>query len=70
MLIDDLDDLIGTELPKEGFDTIGGLVLDLAAGVPDQGDAVEVDGLRLTAAKVENRRIDRVRVERLVVGQD
>jgi putative hemolysin len=69
MLIDDLDDLIGSSLPKEGFDTIGGLVLDLAAGVPAQGDAVEVDGLRLVAARVENRRIDQVRVERLVAAE-
>ena len=65
MLIDDLDDLLGSDLPKEGFDTIGGLVLDLAAGVPDEGHAVETDGFRLTADKVENRRIDRVRIERL-----
>jgi CBS domain containing-hemolysin-like protein len=38
-------------------------MLDLAGRVPDPGDAVEVDGFRLTALDVRGRRIGRVRIE-------
>jgi len=61
--IDDVDDLLDAELPKGSWDTIGGLVLDLAGGVPEQGQSVAVEGFTLTAERVEGRRIERVRIE-------
>ena len=36
--IDDANVEYGLALPKEGWDTVGGLVMDLAGGVPDVGD--------------------------------
>jgi len=65
MAIDDLDDLLGTALPQEGWDTVGGLLLAMTGHVPAEGEAVEVDGVRLVAERVQGRRISRVRVERL-----
>ncbi len=61
--VDDADDLLGAELPHGPWDTVGGLMLDLAGRVPDPGDSVEVDGFRLTAVDVRGRRIGRVRIE-------
>ena len=61
--VDDADDLLGAELPHGPWDTVGGLMLDLAGRVPDAGDSVEVDGFRLTAVDVRGRRIGRVRIE-------
>ena len=61
--VDDADDLLGAELPQGGWDTVGGLMLDLAGRVPDEGDSVEVDGFRLTALEVRGRRIGRIRIE-------
>ena len=61
--VDDADDLLGAELPRGPWDTVGGLMLDLAGRVPDPGDSVEVDGFRLTAVDVRGRRIGRVRIE-------
>jgi putative hemolysin len=61
--VDDADDLLGAELPQGTWDTVGGLLLDLAGRVPDEGDSVEVDGFRLTALEVQGRRIGRVRIE-------
>jgi putative hemolysin len=62
--VDDADDLLGADLPHGTWDTVGGLMLDLAGRVPDPGDSVEVDGFRLTAVDVRGRRIGRVRIER------
>jgi CBS domain containing-hemolysin-like protein len=60
--VDDADELLGAELPHGPWDTVGGLMLDRAGRVPDEGDTVEVDGYRLTALEV--RRIGRIRIER------
>jgi putative hemolysin len=64
MAVDEAAELLDAELPQGGWDTVGGLVLDLAGRVPREGEAVEVDGLRLTAERVQGRRIGRVRIER------
>jgi putative hemolysin len=61
--VDDADQLLGAELPQGTWDTVGGLMLDLAGRVPNEGDSVEVDGFRLTALDVRRRRIGRVRIE-------
>jgi CBS domain containing-hemolysin-like protein len=61
--VDDVDDLLGAELPRGVWDTVGGLMLDLVGRVPDSGDSVDVDGFRLTAVDVRGRRIGRVRIE-------
>jgi putative hemolysin len=64
MAIDDVDDLLGTELPQEGWDTVGGLMLGVSGSVPHEGESVDVDGVRLVAERVQGRRISRVRIER------
>jgi CBS domain containing-hemolysin-like protein len=63
MPIDDASELLGSELPEGGWDTVGGLLLDMAGRVPAQGESVMVDGFRLTADRVQGRRIARVRIE-------
>ncbi len=58
------DELLGAELPEGSWDTVGGLMLDLAGRVPEEGEAVEVNGFRLVAERVQGRRIGRIRIER------
>jgi CBS domain containing-hemolysin-like protein len=64
MAIDDVDDLLGTALPQEGWDTVGGLMLAVSGHVPAEGESVEIDGVRLVAEHVQGRRVSRVRIER------
>jgi CBS domain containing-hemolysin-like protein len=61
--IDDADEEFKLDLPRGGWDTVGGLVLDLAGGVPDAGQVLETERYRLTVERVEGRRIEEVRVE-------
>jgi CBS domain containing-hemolysin-like protein len=65
MSVDDAGELIGAPLPQGGWDTVGGLLLDLAGHVPSEGEAVDAEGIRLIAERVQGRRIGQVRIERL-----
>ncbi len=63
MAVDEVNALLESELPEEGdWDSVGGLVYHLLGHVPAEGEAVEVAGYRLSAEKVQGRRIGRVRV--------
>ena len=64
--IDDANDEYGLVLEKEGWDTVGGLVLDLAGGVPTVGDTFHTDHYRLTVLRMDGRRIEEVLVERVL----
>ena len=70
MAMDDADELLDAELPQGGWDTVGGLVLDLAGHVPAEGESVDVDGFRLVAERVRGRRIDQVRIVRTATVPD
>jgi CBS domain containing-hemolysin-like protein len=62
MALDEVNDLLGARLPEGDWDTVGGLVYGLLGHVPTEGEAVEADGYRLVAERVQGRRIGRVRV--------
>lgn len=62
--VDDLARVVGVELPSDEWDTVGGLVLELAGRVPEEGEAFDHDGLVFTADTVRGRRVARVRVSR------
>ncbi|HEY5120115.1 MAG TPA: hemolysin family protein, partial [Acidimicrobiales bacterium] len=63
--IDDVNNEYHLDLPKDGWDTVGGLVLDLAGGVPAQGDVFEVDDYAMTVVRMDGRRIEEVLIEKL-----
>jgi putative hemolysin len=63
--IDDANDDFGLALPKDGWDTVGGLVLDLKGGVPEVGDVLTTERYRLTVTRMDGRRIEEVLVEPL-----
>ena len=69
--IDDLNELFGTEIEGEDFDTVGGLVLARLGRIAAPGDeATSEDGrLALRVLSVLGRRIKRVRVRRVEPAQ-
>jgi len=62
MAVDDAEELLGVPLPKGPWDTVGGLVLDVAGHVPAQGEVVDVEGARVVVQRVQGRRIRRVQI--------
>ncbi|HEX2700412.1 MAG TPA: hemolysin family protein [Acidimicrobiales bacterium] len=65
MAIDEVNELLQAELPTGDWDSVGGLVFNLLGHVPTEGEAVEVDGHRLVAERVQGRRIGRVRITKV-----
>jgi CBS domain containing-hemolysin-like protein len=67
--IDELNERLGVNIPREGFGTVGGYLLAHLGRVPTVGELVDLDGLRVEVLEAERRRILRVRVRRHVVEQ-
>ncbi len=61
--IDDLNELLGLELPSEEWDSLGGLMYNLMGKIPKQGETVVYSNLRLTAHRVLGKRIYKVLLE-------
>jgi CBS domain containing-hemolysin-like protein len=62
--IDDVNELLGTELPDEEWDTVAGLLLDILGRMPEDGEETTFRGLSLKAEKVQGRRIGSVMITR------
>jgi CBS domain containing-hemolysin-like protein len=60
--IDDFNDLLGTAIELEA-DSIGGLFVELAGHIPQPGEVLEVEGVRITARDVEGTRVRRLHVQ-------
>src|SRR5206468_3361282 len=61
--IDDFNEEFGTELAEDGYHTMAGIVFGELGRAPEVGDAVTVDGLKLSVLAVEGTRILRLEVE-------
>lgn len=62
--VDDLSELLGSELPDGDWDTVGGLVLGLAERVPEERERFEVDSAQLEVTRMQGRRVAEVIVSR------
>jgi CBS domain containing-hemolysin-like protein len=62
MVIGQVNQLLGVDLPTGDWDTVGGMLLNILGHVPTEGESVEVDGHRLVVEKMQGRRIGRVRI--------
>jgi len=58
----ELDNLVGEELPTDDYDSLGGLVLEIAARIPEVGESFRWGGLTITIEEMDGPRISRVRV--------
>ncbi len=64
MLVDDLAEFLGTDLPDGEWTTVAGLVMGLAGEVPRWGAEVEAAGFRFRVDLIIRRRIRRIEVTR------
>jgi CBS domain containing-hemolysin-like protein len=68
--VDELGELLSVDLPDDEWDTAGGLLFGLLGHVPRVGETLALEGMRLTAERMEGRRIASLVVERLGQGSD
>jgi len=59
--LDDFNEIMGSNLPPDEADTVGGYIYSQLGRVPDVGESVEKDNLLLTVEQVSSRRIRKVR---------
>ncbi len=62
--IDDVNEEYELDLPTGSWDTVGGLVMDLAGGVPEPGETFDLGPYRLVVQRLDGRRVEEVLVER------
>jgi len=62
MVVGQVNQLLGADLPTGDWDTVGGMLLNILGHVPTEGESVDVDGHRLVVEKMQGRRIGRVRI--------
>ena len=60
MKLDDLNDSLDLKLESEDYDSIGGLVIGLLDHLPEEGEEVTYENVRLVVDQVEKNRIDKI----------
>ena len=64
---EEVEETLNLELPEGDYDTLGGFLIDLLGYIPEDGSTVEVDygGYHFTAWEIDDRRIGRIRAEKI-----
>jgi putative hemolysin len=62
MNLDDFEDETGVELPEGPYETVAGYIMADLGRLPEVGDGVEWQGVRLAVRSLEGRRVSRVLV--------
>jgi putative hemolysin len=63
MGIDELNEVLGWELPKKDYETVGGLILSVLGRIPRPGEQVVWRGYELSVVDADERRILKVKVK-------
>ena len=61
--LEEINELLGTNIPTDGADTLGGLIFNRIGRVPTKGETVLEDNVSLTVEALNERRIHKVRVK-------
>lgn len=56
--LEDINELLHTELHEEGIETIGGLVFNRLGTLPKPGTEVKIDGLSVTVRRTSRKRLE------------
>ena len=65
MPIEEFEQFFEIEVERDKFDTVGGLIFYLLGRVPRTGDEVACNGIRLTVLSAGERRIGKLRAEKV-----
>ena len=70
--IEEIDELIGKELPEGDYETLAGFIMDELQCIPKNGEMNEVvfENVKFTVLEVEDSRIEKIKVEITPVIED
>lgn len=60
--LDDFNEQLETDMDSENYESLGGLIIEHLERLPQKGDTVTIDNCTLTVIKMEDKRIDLVKV--------
>lgn len=60
--LDDFNDQLETDIDSEDYESLGGLIIEHLDRLPNKGDSVKIDNCKLTVIKMDDKRIDLVKV--------
>ncbi len=60
MKLDDINDILGTDMESEDYDSIGGYIIGLLDHLPQEGETVQTGNYLFSVRKLDNRRIETV----------
>ncbi len=64
--LDEINELFGTAIEGDGFETIGGLLSTQLGKIPDIGETATVEGLNFQVLSTSGRRVRKVRVKKSI----
>ncbi|MBV5336456.1 MAG: HlyC/CorC family transporter [Deltaproteobacteria bacterium] len=68
--IEKLEELLSLVIERDKFDTVGGLVVLLADGIPTTGTVVTGNGLAIEILDADPRKVKRVQISRTIVAEE
>ncbi len=70
VLIDELNELLTEDFSSEDddYDTVGGFIFNHFGMIPEEGDSFTQSDFRFTVKEIDNKRINKVLVEKIVDG--
>lgn len=70
--IEEIDELIGKNLPEGDYETLAGFIMDELQCIPKNGEMNEVvfENVKFTVLEVEDRRIEKIKVEITPVAEE
>ena len=63
--IEEVEETLDIEIPDGEFDTLGGLIMSELGRMPEEKDEIVCYGYKFIVEEMDERRIDRVRIEKL-----
>lgn len=63
--VEELEELFGVTVERDQFDTVGGLAIHLADGIPATGTLIQGPGLTIEVLDADPRRVKQVRICRI-----
>ena len=72
MSVDEANDELELGIPEGDYDTVAGFVVDLLQHIPEEGERLRYNDLRMQVLEMDGRKISRITVRRgpRVVDQD
>ena len=65
VLVSDINEELGLELPVEKSETLGGFVFNLFGKIPQKGEKISYNNVEFTIERIDGRKIKRIKVRKV-----